>query len=164
MKQDTKDTGISYINISLGISVVLLLIVMLRPIFVSSNKSVPVDLKRNNAPVVSERPSESAYDIDKVKRNISWPAGDNAEYSDLEEMYKNCDKTNVGGNMVEAWRRVKPEDKARLSEGFDKQIAVAQETLKADPKDKHAKNILYIAEAIKKMSAEGFNHNLKNKK
>ena len=89
---------------------------------------------------------------------------ESAEYSDLKEMYEKCDKTNVGGNMVEAWRRVKPIDLARLSEGFDKQIATAEEALKANPKDKHAKNMLYISEALKKMSSEGFNYNLKNKK
>ena len=115
-------------------------------------------------PPVSGGASESVYDIDKVKRGISGPADGKAEYSDLEDMYKNCDKTNVGGNMVEEWRRVKPEDKAKISDGFDKQIIAAKDTLKTDPENKHAKNILYISEQLKKMSSDGFNYKLKNKK
>jgi len=121
-------------------------------------------LKQGNVPPVSGGASESVYDIDKVKRGISGPADGKAEYSDLEDMYKNCDKTNVGGNMVEEWRRVKPEDKAKISDGFDKQIIAAKDTLKTDPENKHAKNILYISEQLKKMSSDGFNYKLKNKK
>lgn len=164
MKTDLKDNRTLYINTALVIAIILVLIFMTRFLFVSGNKNAPASLKQNNRPVISQDPSEFVYDIDKVKRAISGPAGDNAEYSDLEEMYKNSDKTDVGGNMVEAWRRVKPEDRARLSDGFDKQIAAAQETLKKDSGNKHAKNLLYISGQLKKMSSDGFNYKLKNRK
>jgi hypothetical protein len=123
-----------------------------------------MDIKRSNAPVVFEGTSGPVYDIDKVKQGMPRAGDGNVVYSDFKEMYEKCDKTNVGGNMVEAWRRVKPEDKAKLSEGFDKQIVLSQEALKADPQDKHAKNILYISETLKKMSSDGFNYKIRNKK
>ncbi len=164
MKISVKDNNALYLNVAMAASIALILIVMIRPFFVSSHKKMATDLKKSKAPAVAQRTFESIYDIDKVKMALPKPAADNAENADLEDMYKNNDKTNVGGNMVEAWRRVKPEDKARLSDGFDKQIAASQEALKTDPKDKHAKSILYISEALKKMSVEGFNYKFKNKK
>jgi uncharacterized membrane protein len=165
MKARLRDSDTFYINAALAVAILLILVFIIRPFFMSSDKNAAIPLKQDNVPVVSEGASESAYDIDKVKNNISsGSAGGSAEYSDLEDMYKNCDKNNVGGNMVDAWRRVKPEDKGRLSKGFDEQIVASQETLKKDPGNKHAKNLLYISEQLKKMSTDGFNYKLKNKK
>lgn len=164
MKTDVKDSSVFYINIALAISITLVLIFMIRPLFISSDKNTAAPSRQSNTPIISRGQPEPVYDIDKIKRNIGGPAGDNAEYSDFEEMYKKDDKTDVGGNMVEAWRRVGQLDKARLSEGFDKQITESQETLKKDPENKHARNILYISEQLKKMSSDGFNCKLKNRK
>lgn len=164
MTKGVKDKSIFYINVALTVSVLFILVFIARSLFISSTKDVVAGLRQDNLPVASKSVPESVYDIDKVKKSIPAPANGNAQYSDLEEMYKNCDKTDVGGNMVEAWRRVKPEDKAKLSDGFDKQITISRETLKVNPDDKHAKNILYISEALKKMSGQGFNYSLKSKK
>lgn len=163
MKTNVKDNSIIYINIALAVSVVFVLIFVMKSFFVVSNKNIPEGPVQNNTPMVSRGGSESVYDIDKVKKNVS-AAGSNIKYSDFEDMYKNCDRTDVGGNMVQAWSRVKPEDKAKLSDGFDKQIVAAEETLKTEPANKHAKNLLYISKQLKKMSVEGFNYKLKNKK
>ena len=152
-----------YINMILAVSIAVILIVIVRPFFLSTDRGVSTGIKERAAPVVSTAVSESVYDIDKVKQSIPQSGGVNAGYSDLNEMYEKSDKTNVGGNMVEAWKRVRPEDKAKLSGGFDQQIVKAQEALKEDPEDKHARNLLYISEALKKMSSEGFNCKLKNK-
>lgn len=163
MKDVNKDRSVIYINVALAISIVMIIVFMVRSFSMPTSKVAIVDLKKAGAPQVSGNAPAVIYDIDKVKASLPGSAKSNKEYSDFEEMYKDCDKTNVGGNMVEAWRRVRPEDKARVSDGFNKQIATSKEKLKSDPKDKHAKNILYISEALQKMSGEGFNYNLKNK-
>jgi hypothetical protein len=164
MKREPKDNTILYINVALVVSIAFVLIFIIRPFFVSSGKGAIAGPKVKSAPVVSKKAARSIYDIDKVKRSLPGATPDKTVSSDLEEMYKNSDKTDVGGNMVEAWRQVKPEDKAKLSDGFDKQIIAAQETLEKDPGNKHAKNLLYITERIKEMSASGFNYKFKNKK
>lgn len=164
MRTGTKGSTNFYINAALSLALILILIAITKPFFVSQGKNAAIGIKRASVPVIFEGPGESIYDIDKVKKSIPGPKGEEIEYSDFKAMYENSDKANVGGNMVEAWSRVKPEDKTRLSEGFDKQIIASREILKENPENKHAKNILYIAEALKKMFKEGFNYKFKNKK
>lgn len=78
----------------------------------------------------------------------------------LSEVYAQYPKVDTGTNMVEAWARVKPEEKERVVEQLDQQIAQAHEMLKANPVDKKAKHILFIAENLKKMCKSNFNMSL----
>lgn len=164
MKEDIKGRSIFYINIALAIALVVILIIMLKPLFLASKTGNVGGIQPKNLAAIPQQPAEPVYDIDKIKKDMGQPEQTEREFSDFKEMYANCNKANVGGNMVEAWSKVKPEDKARLSEGFDKQIASAHEALKANPEDKRAKHLLYISETLKKMAADGFNYKFKNKK
>jgi len=161
---DNRAGGFSYINLVLVIALVFVLAAMLKPFFIGSKKTESVSVKPKKLPMVDTRSVRQVYDIDKVKKSVSQTVQPDKKFSDLKEMYKNCNKRNVGGNMVESWARVKPEDKSKVSEGFDKQIVIAQKALKENPSDKHAKNMLRISEMLKKMSADGFNYKFKDKK
>jgi len=164
MKEDIKGRSIFYLNIALAVALLVILIIILKPLFFVSKESNVGEVQPKNLFAVPAKPAESAvYDIDKIKKAAGWPKEAEREFSDFKEMYENSNKWDAGGNMVEAWSRVKPEDKARLTEGFDREIASAQETLKVNPENKHAKNLLYISETLKKMAADGFNYKFKNK-
>lgn len=76
----------------------------------------------------------------------------------LKDVYANFPRHDAGANMIEAWSRVKPEDKARYMEGVDKQITAAKEAMAVNPSDKKAKHMLFIAETMRKLAENGFNY------
>ncbi|MDD5681612.1 MAG: hypothetical protein PHI59_10295 [Candidatus Omnitrophica bacterium] len=78
----------------------------------------------------------------------------------LSEVYTHYPQADAGNNIVEAWARVKPEEKERVLEQLDQQIAQAHEALKANPVDKKAKHVLFISENLKKMCKANFNMSL----
>lgn len=116
-------------------------------------KPVPVKIEKN-IPV--------AYDMSKIKRQPT--SMDENKPADLKEMYNGCQKSDVGDNMVEGWAKMAPEQKAKLKSVFDDQIKKSEEALRINKEDKHAKNILYMSQALKKMADYEFNYKLKNKK
>lgn len=78
----------------------------------------------------------------------------------LSEVYAQYPKEDTGANMVESWAKIRPEEKARVFEQLDQQIAQAKEALKANPVDKKAKHLLFISENLKKICKSNFNLSL----
>lgn len=150
---------IFYINIALFIALAVIIVMIFKPVFfVSKHPSIKEPKARSSA-LSPERPSVATYDISKVRREESKVL--QKESSDLKEMYEYFPKSDVGDNMVEGWSKTNPEAKAKLAGVLDKQIISAQESLKTNPEDKHAKNLLMISQTLKKMAADGFNCKIK---
>lgn len=161
MAELKKENSVFYINLILAI--ILLLIVSL---FVKSwfAKKIKVE-ETAPAKASMQRPQgaqPTVYDIDKIKHD--GQKGPEKMPSDFAEMYANSKKSDVGDNMVEAWRKVSPEEKAKLSAGLDAEIKKSQEILKSEPENKHARNIMRISQILKNMTNEDFNYKFKGKK
>jgi hypothetical protein len=164
MKDSVRPEKIFYINIALAAALAVILIIMLRPVFFVPKMDKGSQDKPARVLVGPEKVSETAYDINKVKAVSAADVNAGREFSDFKDMYENAPPHTAGGNMVRSWSGVKPKEKERLLEGFDKEIVTAQEKLKEDPADKHAKNMLYISQTLKEMARSGFNYKFKDKK
>lgn len=111
------------------------------------------------APVVLEEPA--ALSIEDIKGRpgeaLNMPQ---KEPASLAQVYSQYPKEDAGGNMVTAWAKVSPEEKTKVFEQLDLEINHAQEALKANPADKKAKHILFIAQTLKKLCNNNFDYNL----
>lgn len=96
-------------------------------------------------------------EIEQTTKAVS-PAPSPENIRDLKDVYANYTKEDAGSNMIEAWSRVKAEDKAKYIEGVDKQIAESKGVLAANPSDKRAKHMLFIAETMRKLAENNFNY------
>lgn len=146
--------NIKYINMALGIAVLLALILLFRTI----SYMVPREkaLSGVTAPAQGHRAVEGPAAIETRKTPSISPDAARS----LGDVYANFPRTDTGSNMVEAWAKVKPEEKAKFNEGVDKEIAGAKEALASDPADKKAKHMLFIAETMKKLAADDFNYKI----
>ncbi len=79
--------------------------------------------------------------------------------STMAQVYAKYPDATVGNNMVASWARKSPEEKAKVEEHLDKEIAVAQDVLKANPEDKEAKHMVFIASTLKKLCKNNFDYN-----
>ncbi len=152
---------IFYINIALFIALAVIIVMILKPVFFVFKQPPIKEFKARSSALSTGQPSITRYDISKVKRLPPPAIPQDNEPSDLKEMYEYFPKSDVGDNMVEGWSRTKPEAKAKLAGVLDKEIINAQKSLKTNPEDKHAKNILLISQTLKKMAADGFNCKIK---
>lgn len=143
-----------YINIALGIAVFIALMLLLRTICcVMPREEVPV------GPSVSVQGPRALEGVAVVEAQKT-PSISPSEARSLGDVYANFPKEDAGSNMIEAWKRVKPEEKAKFNEGIDKEIATAKELIASDPSDKKAKHMLFIAETMKKLAADDFNYKI----
>lgn len=110
-------------------------------------------------PVVSEE--SMAPSIEDIKDRPSQESRlSKKEPTSLAQVYSQYPKEDTGGNMVASWAKVSPEEKARVYEQLDQEIASAQEALKVNPADKKAKHILFISETLKKICKSNFDYSL----
>lgn len=147
---------IKYINVTLGFIAVFAIVMLFRTtccFMLKGNVEEPEETQ------VAVRGAGIAETVQAVKEqkapNISPDAARN-----LNDVYTNFSKNDAGPDMVAAWARVKPEEKARFYEGVDKQIAESKNTLAANPSDKKAKHMLFIAETLKKLARDDFNYKI----
>ncbi len=112
-------------------------------------------------PTVSEQiPTPSIEEVSGRPQVGEKKGQEKSPPATLSEVYTQYPQADTGNNMVEAWARVKPEEKERVLEQLDQQIAQAHEALKANPVDKKAKHVLFISENLKKMCKANFNMSL----
>lgn len=139
----------TYLNIALVVLIVVS-VVMLVKTFQRTFGTPPPQAPQAPAVVTPAPPPPPA--MPQVREEPPGPV------TQLSEIYRTHPQWDTGGNMAEAWSRVKPEEKARMMEELDKKIAVAKEQLVADPANKKAKHILFITETVKKLAENGFDY------
>lgn len=146
------DKGLKYLNIALILAIVAGMTLLIKT---TSRFFVPMP----QAKAVSQVPAGQAVAPVVVKTTDAAEAVIPPEnIRDLKDVYANYPKEDAGSNMIEAWARVKPEDKAKYIEGVDKQIEEAKGMLAADPSNKKAKHMLFIAETMRKLTENNFNY------
>ena len=126
--------------------------IVLRPASMGASVK-PVGLPEATGPA-TEEPAPAIHDINAMKQPIAQ------ESADLKGVYANFPKSDVGGNMVEGWAKVKPEDKAKFVEELDKRISESNERLATNPDDKNAQHSLFISETLKNLAKNDFNYKL----
>jgi hypothetical protein len=149
-----------FINIVLVIGLVLLMVIVRQTARKVSVKELPstsqAAIPRKITPSVTI-PQRGVYDINAAKTRVS---GAGKEMTDLAEVYQTFPREDAGDNITANWARMKPEDKARFKEEFDKNILQAKETLKTNPQDRRAKALLIIASSLRNMADNDFNMKL----
>lgn len=149
-----KEKSLLYINIALFIALIFLVIAVKQSFFCSFKKAAPgTAVQQVSAQAVTKAAIEPGYDISKIK---SSGAPSREQPKNLNEIYANFPKEDVGESVPDAWTKVSAADKLKFTQGLDKQIAASRELLKSDPSNKKAKNLLAISEAMKKLAASGF--------
>lgn len=149
-----------------NINVILIIIIIAAAIFFVSKQSPfvrNVKIRVISAPILPKTPpaEQQLYDINKIK-----PARQEEpkkEAVDLESAYKNYPKETAGSNMIEKWKKVDPETKVKLMNGFTDTIEKAREDLKINPNDENAKSRLVISEMLKTLALNNFNCKFKEK-
>lgn len=111
-------------------------------------------------PVVSEQIVTPSIEEVSGRPQTGEKKGPEKPPATLSEVYTRYPQADTGSNMVVAWARVKPEEKERVLEQLDQQIAQAHAALKANPVDKKAKHVLFISENLKSMCKSNFNMSL----
>ncbi|MFH0763734.1 MAG: hypothetical protein V1927_01865 [Candidatus Omnitrophota bacterium] len=123
-----------------------------------------VEVKAISAPILPKaKPDErQIYGINKIKtRQQDEYKGD---VKDLASLYENYPKEHAGENMMEAWARVSPEDKAEFMKGLGEEIEKSKEALKGSPDDSKARSKLIISENLKKLALNNFNYKFRDNK
>lgn len=156
IKLSMKKNKLLYINFALFAGIIVMIIVgrIVSPRPKERAAKEPSILKQRGSLPESQ---EIIYDISRIKREEVKTV---REAKDLNEMYANFSKGDVGDNMVEAWAKVNPEDKAKFMGVLDKKIETSRALLKANPQDKKAKGMLFISESLKNMALNNFNYKI----
>ncbi len=156
IKLSMKENKLLYINLALFVGIIWIIIVwkMAAPARPKEGASREPSILKQRAPLKSQ---EVIYDISKIKQERIKTF---KEAKDLNEMYMNFSKGDVGDNMVEAWAKVKAEDKAKFIGVLDKKIETSKTLLKANPQDKKTKGMLFISESLKNMALNNFNYKI----
>lgn len=146
-----------YIDIVLAVSFTLIAIAVIKGWYQDRSAATRAVLPPQVSETVPEPAKPDAYSLEKI-RSASMP-GAPAEAANIKEVYEKFPKSDVGGDMIGAWARIKPEEKAKIHEALKKEIEASKETLRQNPEDKKTKNLLYIAETLKALAAKDFNIN-----
>lgn len=110
------------------------------------------------SPAMPERDPE-IYDINSVSSGAAGSAALNPSVPEsLKQVYDSYPRTDAGGDIVRAWEAVSPEQKKIFNEEIDKQIETARRAFEANPADKKAKHMLFIAETMKQLAADNFDY------
>ena len=112
-------------------------------------------------PVIPEPANLSIENIKEQAGDMSYKDSGSPQSgpSTLAQVYEKYPDATVGNNMVASWARTSPEEKAKVEEHLDREIAAAQDTLKANPEDKDAKHMVFIASTLKKLCKNNFDYN-----
>ena len=151
------------LNIIFGVLVAILVILQVRSILFPKSNQVfapPVDMLSVSGIEPPESPP--VLSIEDIKKNMGFGEANISETKpvSLPEVYASHPREDTGNNIVEAWARVSPEEKAKVSEELDKQVEQAKEELKVNPDNKSAKHILFISETMKKLCKSNFDYKL----
>jgi len=146
------------ILVMLGFGVIIFLGV--RPLLVQPQQPVAPKAEARVEPVVSEQITTPSIEEVSGRPHTGEKKAPEKPPATLSEVYTRYPQADTGTNIVESWAKVKPEEKERVFEQLDQQMAQAQEALKANPTDKKAKHVLFISENLKKMCKANFNMSL----
>lgn len=120
---------------------------------------IPADVSKETSTAPLEPMTASIEDIiDRPSSEIKKV--EKKEPNTLAQVYSQYNKEDAGGNMVDAWAKVKPEDKEKVYEQLDQEISQATEALKINPQDKKAKHALFISQTLKKLCKSNFDYSL----
>jgi len=152
-----KDKKSGIITLIIIIAVVAALIIALKPPNLGIRK---VEIVKISSPIFPARTAveEAGYDIDKIKR-----AGEKVsveKITDIQAVYRNYPEKDVGDNPVIGWAKVSLRDKAKFTEGVDKEIVKLKESLIVNPNDENAKSKLAISESLRKLIANNFDYKM----
>jgi len=147
------------INTAFLICIIVIAVITFRALFSKPKeiKSSPIrKLRFADTGVTAVKTEATTLDIGKIKAKELGLSKEPP--ATMEDIYKNFPKEDVGENMVEAWARVKPEEKTRLIEGLDGKIADCKDILKTNPSDKRTLVLLSVTESLKKLTLCDFNY------
>jgi hypothetical protein len=144
-----------YIDVVLAISFVLIGAAIIKGWYQDKSAASRAVLAPQVSKAATEPVKPAGYSLENIKSESGQKIS--AEPGDLKEVYEKFPKSDVGGNMVEGWARIKPEEKARIREALEREIETSKETLRQNPEDKKTKNLLHIAETLKALAAKDFN-------
>ena len=153
-----KEKRLIYINLILVVILIGIISFSIKAVYFVPGKSAAKIIPAKSVKAILA-PVKPIYEISSIKPDETKAL--KTKPKDLSEVYGNFPESDVGDNMVEAWKKVSPKDKAEFVEGLDKKIATAKAVLANNPNDKKAKNILAMTESLKKMIANNFNYDSK---
>lgn len=140
---------------------VLLAIVLVGIIIIAADRAMPTKgIKVNKAakpilPLEISPKSDASYSLEELGKQ-GVPAAE-VRVADMEDLYKKYPKEKAGDNMIEAWKKIAPEDKDVFLKGVDDAIRQSEAAVKANPEDKRAKSKLMISSMMKKLAMSNFN-------
>lgn len=148
------------------INIILIALVVAAAIFFVGKQNPfvkSVEVKVISAPIQpGTQPVEQRqiYDIDKIRaQKEALPKG---KVTDLASLYANYPKERTGENIIEAWTRISPEDKAKFTKGLTEEIEKSKEKIKINPDDSRARAKLLISENLRKLALNNFNYKFKD--
>ncbi len=152
-----KDKKSGIITLVIIIVVVAALIIALKPPNLGIRK---VEIVKISSPILPAKTAveETGYDIDKIKRGPEKVSVE--KIADIQAVYQNYPEKDVGDNPVIGWAKANPQDKAKLTEGVDKEIVKLKESLIVNPNDENTKSKLAISESLRKLIANNFNYKM----
>lgn len=155
-----KSKDLFYINIALFVGLILLVVVLFKTYAPAPSETIK-DIQPVKPPVIqpAAKSEPVSYDINKVKG--SQHAGPTKEPTSLKEMYEGASQEDAGENIIEKWKMLKSEDKARFKDSLAEKIEKYKNILKSNPGDQAAKESLYIVETLKKLADNDFNVDFK---
>jgi len=145
----------------------VLLAAILPGMYVRMTAPAKQEVEAVNRPlkISDDEENDLRISIDKAKSELNEKHGDDFGLPEkgpatLAQVYATYPDATVGNNIVASWARTSPAEKARVEEQLDKQITVAQDTLRTEPENKDAKHMLFIASTLKKLCKSNFDYNL----
>lgn len=144
-----------FTDIILAVSFVLISIAVFRGCHQDRSRPSGSVLPAQLPQEASEPVHPTVYRLDKIKSAGTSSAP--GEVNDLKAAYEQYPKSDAGGNIIEGWSKVKPEDKVKIREALDRDIETSEEALRMNPDDKKAKSLLSISRMLKELASRDFN-------
>ncbi len=157
-----KGKNLLYINLVLFISLVIVTFIGTR-FFVPTSEEALLKKAGPEAvkPIPIARALQSSYEGILKVRSEEEKGYPKTPPKDLKDVYNNYSEKDAGENIVEAWAKTNPQDKAKFMEGLDKEIKASREILSANPEDRKAKSLLVMSENLKALALTDFNYKMK---
>jgi len=160
-KIDKRETKLLFVNLALFALLTTLTVGAFRYHYMAFyGPAQPEKPKPAAQPVVIPPREEVAdkYSIEKVKS----PEGPAVKVENLQQVYEVYPKTDAGPNIVENWKKLKPEDKIKTIQSFEKVASEMKQELAANPANKKLKHELFIIESMKSLMDKDFNIEIKD--
>ena len=155
-----EEKKLTYINFTMFIILIVVVFIIFRPIgFVPKKVEIKTAAVKPIVPQNAQSAEPAIYDIDKIKTKDQKTV--NVDAKDLAEVYANYPEEDVGSNIMKNWADADPKDKKDFMDGLDKQIDTHKETVKLEPENKKARNLLKMSETLKKLAQNNFNYKVK---